>query len=455
MPRCRSAISPRRRLPNAPALQPEADAEPGFTWIARTRAVRSARPEYSSVRTSRSHAAAGRPIRARDARRRALLREREADGLGADAVARRTQALHEVISGRGVARRPGRPRAVVGRGDALQPFQVLAQRRVGGLRLRLRRRGAIGNCHRPSRRTRRAQRAPPVGASVHRAVMWPSCQRPVRSVSGCPRMRMQHAPHNAMEDPGEIARFHDRCGDLMRALLAELAAAPDRPRPFPEIEDAMGWPRRRIASVLGGVSRLRQTEFAGRRPYRLRDDRQAASGRWELWDGRGAGARRSRRTARGSAGHTQPVRPEAAHRSATAAGVITAPVGLTLLARPGLAAFTGLDPRTARAIGAADLVVAAGLLGARPRWPWAAARAAANLPTAAVLLRTGLACRPRRGGGARRADRGRRRRSRDAARVGSVAPAIGLRPRTGWGRRAARARRPSSPPRCGIGSAAS
>ena len=69
--------------------------------------------------------------------------------------------------------------------------------------------------------------------------------------------------------------------------------------------------------------------------------------------------------------------------------MITAPVGLTLLARPGLAAFTGLDPRTARAIGAADLVVAAGLLGARPRWPWAAARAAANLPTAAVLLRTG------------------------------------------------------------------
>jgi hypothetical protein len=94
---------------------------------------------------------------------------------------------------------------------------------------------------------------------------------------------LQHAPHNAMEDPGEIARFHDRCSDLMRALLAELAGAPDRPRPFPEIEDAMGWPRRRIASVLGGVSRLRQTEFAGRRPYRLRDDRQAASGRWELW----------------------------------------------------------------------------------------------------------------------------------------------------------------------------
>ena len=86
-----------------------------------------------------------------------------------------------------------------------------------------------------------------------------------------------------MEDPGEIARFHDRCSDLMRELLDALAGAPDRPRPFGEIEDALGWPRRRIASVLGGVARLRQTEFGGRRPYRLHDDRQSASGRWELW----------------------------------------------------------------------------------------------------------------------------------------------------------------------------
>jgi hypothetical protein len=57
-----------------------------------------------------------------------------------------------------------------------------------------------------------------------------------------------------MDDPGEIARFCDRCSDLMRELLDALAAAPDRPRPFPEIEDAVGWPHRRIASVLGGVS---------------------------------------------------------------------------------------------------------------------------------------------------------------------------------------------------------
>jgi hypothetical protein len=93
----------------------------------------------------------------------------------------------------------------------------------------------------------------------------------------------EHAAQNAMRDPGEIARFYDRCSDLMRELLDGLAAAPDRSRPFPEIEDAIGWPRRRIASVLGGVSHLRHTEFSGRRPYRFQDARQSASGRWEMW----------------------------------------------------------------------------------------------------------------------------------------------------------------------------
>jgi hypothetical protein len=94
---------------------------------------------------------------------------------------------------------------------------------------------------------------------------------------------VQHAPQNAMSEVGEIARFHDRCSDLMRELLDALADAPDRPRTFPEIEDALQWPRRRIASVLGGVSHLRHTEFGGRRPYRFHDARQAESGRWEMW----------------------------------------------------------------------------------------------------------------------------------------------------------------------------
>jgi hypothetical protein len=99
-----------------------------------------------------------------------------------------------------------------------------------------------------------------------------------------------------MGNPDEIARFYDRCSELMRELLDGLAVVPDRPRPFPEIEDTIGWPRRRIASVLGGVAHLRQVEFGGRRPYRFHDARVSRSGRWEMWmDGAQARASRSAR----------------------------------------------------------------------------------------------------------------------------------------------------------------
>jgi hypothetical protein len=93
----------------------------------------------------------------------------------------------------------------------------------------------------------------------------------------------EYAPENAMEEPGEVARFYDRGSDLMRSLLDELAGMPDRPRTFPEIEDALGWPHRRIAAVLGGAGRVRITEFGGRRPYRFHDERHASSRRWEMW----------------------------------------------------------------------------------------------------------------------------------------------------------------------------
>jgi hypothetical protein len=128
-------------------------------------------------------------------------------------------------------------------------------------------------------------------------------------------MAVEHAPHNAMHEPGEIERFYDRCSDLMRELLEGVSRAPDRPLPFPEIEDAIGWPRRRIASVLGGVSRLRNVEFGGRRPYHFHDPRNAASGRWEMWMD-AAQARAVRRAQRDEP--TQP--PPAARRRSPSAG---------------------------------------------------------------------------------------------------------------------------------------
>lgn len=94
---------------------------------------------------------------------------------------------------------------------------------------------------------------------------------------------MEHAPHNVTTEAGEVERFRDRGSELMGALLDELARVPDVARTFPEVEAALGWPRRRIASVLGGVAHVRHTEFAGRRPYHLVDARDSGSGRWEIW----------------------------------------------------------------------------------------------------------------------------------------------------------------------------
>ena len=86
-----------------------------------------------------------------------------------------------------------------------------------------------------------------------------------------------------MDDPEAIAQFHDFCSDLMRQLLHALSDAPAEPRSFGDVEDALGWPRRRIASMLGGVARLRLGAFDGQRPYHLADEAQSASGRWEIW----------------------------------------------------------------------------------------------------------------------------------------------------------------------------
>jgi hypothetical protein len=50
------------------------------------------------------------------------------------------------------------------------------------------------------------------------------------------------------------------------------------------------------------VCGIRWAEFAGRRPYRFYDERQAASGRWEMWmDAAQARAVRAERRGRISA----------------------------------------------------------------------------------------------------------------------------------------------------------
>ena len=75
--------------------------------------------------------------------------------------------------------------------------------------------------------------------------------------------------------------------------------------------------------------------------------------------------------------------------TAASIGVITAIAGSALLVAPDtVGRLIGLDnPSIARAIGVADLSLVPGLVAGRPRWPWVIARAALNLPMAAVCLR--------------------------------------------------------------------
>ncbi len=80
---------------------------------------------------------------------------------------------------------------------------------------------------------------------------------------------------------------------------------------------------------------------------------------------------------------------QAALRASWTAGLATLVIGSALLVDPHrVGPLTGIDdPGTARTIGLVDLALAPGLLVGAPRWPWLAARAVANLGTAAVVGR--------------------------------------------------------------------
>ncbi len=81
---------------------------------------------------------------------------------------------------------------------------------------------------------------------------------------------------------------------------------------------------------------------------------------------------------------------DAARGNSRLVGLITLGTGIALVLSPGrLGGLSGIDDRrTARLIGVADLALVPGLLSGKPRWPWMAARAALNLPMAAVYARS-------------------------------------------------------------------
>jgi len=79
-----------------------------------------------------------------------------------------------------------------------------------------------------------------------------------------------------------------------------------------------------------------------------------------------------------------------AKQAATVAGVVTIVAGAALTVAPARCGKPiGMEdhPGVMRAIGISDLIVAPGLLAARPRWPWLLARAAMNVGLVAGALK--------------------------------------------------------------------
>jgi hypothetical protein len=79
-----------------------------------------------------------------------------------------------------------------------------------------------------------------------------------------------------------------------------------------------------------------------------------------------------------------------AEAGATFVGALTTAIGVSLLVAPVrtgkmLGVQVDRERRTLQILGAVDLTVAIGLLFGRPRWPWMAARAVCNPPTAVYL----------------------------------------------------------------------
>jgi hypothetical protein len=73
--------------------------------------------------------------------------------------------------------------------------------------------------------------------------------------------------------------------ELMRILLRELAQEPENRRSYAAIEDALGWSRGRLASVLGGYAAYSTVQVGGKRPHRVGKD---GDGELRIWVDAGA-----------------------------------------------------------------------------------------------------------------------------------------------------------------------
>ncbi|MCK9249467.1 MAG: DUF4268 domain-containing protein [Solirubrobacteraceae bacterium] len=112
-------------------------------------------------------------------------------------------------------------------------------------------------------------------------------------------------PEDALTVPDAIRDIRAGATSYLATLLDDLAERPGGRRRFADVEAALGWPRRRLAAVLGGYQSRFGKPHDGRRPWRIHLD---GDGTWWIWmdadqaaavsDGvraAGAGAERSER----------------------------------------------------------------------------------------------------------------------------------------------------------------
>lgn len=87
-------------------------------------------------------------------------------------------------------------------------------------------------------------------------------------------------PERAAMPFDDVAQVYREGSGHLQAMLDELARNPGVRRPFSAVEEALGWPRGRIAGVCGGYASKYRDRLERRRPWHVHLD---SDGAWWIW----------------------------------------------------------------------------------------------------------------------------------------------------------------------------
>jgi hypothetical protein len=87
-------------------------------------------------------------------------------------------------------------------------------------------------------------------------------------------------PEGAEMDLAAVSVVYEAGSTYLRALLADLAETPEERRTFRQVEQALDWPRGRLASVCGGYGSKTASQYDDKRPWHIHLDED---GVWWMW----------------------------------------------------------------------------------------------------------------------------------------------------------------------------